>query len=83
MLRFFTRQGTAERKTNWVHFDTLGVCTTNVDGGTQAQAVQCIAVGAQQMRVTGARESAAHVKANAGDHIVVPLYENGIGDASS
>ena len=83
MLRFFTQHDTAESKGNWVHFNSLGVCTTDVDGGSQAQAVQCIAVGAQQMCVAGTRERAAHVEADAGDHVVVPLYENGIGDASS
>ena len=73
--------GLMESAAKNVHFDSLGICTTNVDGGAQPHALQRITTSAEQMRVTHACESGAHVKADAGDHIVVPLNENGIGDA--
>ncbi len=69
--------------TGGLHFDAFSVSTTNVDGCAQAHALQRVAAGAQQVRVAHARERAAHVKADAGDHVVVPLYEDGVGNAGS
>ena len=66
-----------------LHFDTLSVSTTHVDGGPSAHTLQRVAAGAEQVRVTYACERAAHVKADAGDHVVVPLNEDGIGNAGS